>query len=120
MLFMRIIISCTFGEDLSDTDISLIENGREVKSTFGQAMRNNLMSLIRRMNHPQLILFPETSPLYLFKSHRDDLKNAKRIRDFVESIINQRKVELSSRDSSLVKGGLITLLIQDEVFANKP
>ena len=118
-LFLRIIISCTFGEDISDKEFMYLENGVEIKTNFGYALRNNLQSLLNRQVHPQILFFPETWPLYLVKKHRDDFENARRIRALVTSIILKRKEEMRV-NPSLDKGDLISILLQDDTFTKTP
>ena len=80
-----------FGDDLSERTLEYIINGEEKTVNLAFALRDNFNKLILRQYSPQVIFFPETFKLYLYKNDRNDLKNAKKIRDFMAEIINRRK-----------------------------
>ena len=80
-----------FGEDLSERTLQYIINGEEKTVNLAFALRENFNNLVYRQFSPQMIFFPETFKLYLTKNDRNDLKNAKKLRDFIAEIINKRK-----------------------------
>jgi hypothetical protein len=73
--FVKIILTCAFGTDLSDKELVYYENGRKTTKTVPFILRNVFHNFLMRWHTLQIFLFPETVHWYLFPSDRENRYN---------------------------------------------
>ncbi len=64
-IFARIILSCAFGEDISEEKIMIETNGKIEYQPLSTAFRNVFQALLYRWVSLQIVLFPESHEYYL-------------------------------------------------------
>ncbi len=79
-LFARIILSCAFGEDISEKLIMIETDGVVTHERLASAFRNQLERTLFRQFGLQLVLLPYSYNYYLSSKDRETKRNCDRIR----------------------------------------
>ena len=94
-LIQNIFLTIALGKDISDMEIDYWDDGSLVKRTFISALNDTFNNLaLRQLNHPQFLLFPNSSDWYLTLEHRQYLHNAIDLRQIINEVIIKRELEL--------------------------
>ena len=109
--FVKIILTCAFGEDLSDVKIEYIENGKKGLKPVSFVLRETFHKCLKRWHTLQLCIFPETVHWYLFASDRENRYNIEKLRELFAGVVKRRR-EGGNKD----KHDLLAILLSDELF----
>mmetsp|Transcript_30638 Transcript_30638/g.30115 ORF Transcript_30638/g.30115 Transcript_30638/m.30115 type:complete len:93 (+) Transcript_30638:296-574(+) len=80
-LLVKVILTCAFGEDISDYQIEYVEGFSTTKKSLGYALRDVFHKCIYRLHTAQLCIFPETVHWYLTPWDRHNRSNIYRLRE---------------------------------------
>ena len=119
LMTSRILLMCALGVDCSEHPVNFWENGIKMKKQVAFSLRVTFSNLVNRIVSPHIVLFPALASYHITSFERDQARNAKALRDFVEVIINERR-EAIKKDPELAKAGdFLTILVADEHFKDR-
>jgi len=114
--FIKVILVCGFGVDLTDEMLDYIEDGVDTKKTLPYVLRNVFHESLMRWPGLQLSIFPETVSWYLSAHDRETRKNIETMRALFLTVVQKRREEIKKDPESLNRGDLLTILLTDELF----
>ena len=119
LMTSRILLMCALGVDCSEDPVDFWENGIKMEKSVAYSLRVTLANLVSRFGSFHLVFFPFLASYYITSFEKDQARNSKALRDFVEVIINKRREEIK-KDPELAKAGnFLTILIADEHFKDR-
>jgi len=114
-MLMKIILACAFGRKNENPLIKYRLNGVDTLLPLGQVISLNTPRVMNREFQLYLILFPELFTFYLSREDKEILFNARQVRAYIRSLIEERAKEMDGGK----EGDLLGILLQDEeVFAH--
>jgi len=85
--FIKIILTCAFGEDLSEKNLVYYENGVKTEKTVAFVLRNSFHLCMRRWHTLQISIFPESVFWYLSSHDREVRRNIYTMRSMFLEVV---------------------------------
>ena len=82
-IFVRILLMCALGEDVSRQSIDYWVNGKCEKVKVSYSLRETFGALIDRMANPHIFFFPFFANIYITPYERDIKANALALRELM-------------------------------------
>ena len=90
-IFVRILLMCATGEDISEMIIDYRSGGKIEKKSLPFVLRDNFGKSLDRINAPHVALMPYFANIYISSSERDLVSNCNTIREVFIDIVNKRR-----------------------------
>jgi len=117
-VFVRILLMCALGEDVSKQEVDYWENGKCTKRSVSFVLRETFAKLIERAYMPSLFFFPFLANVFLTPHERGVKANALTLRTLIQGIVDRRR-DAIAKDESLKKAGdFLTILLIEPFFEN--
>ena len=117
-VFIRILLMCALGEDVSTQEIDYWENSKCTKRSVSFVLRETFAKLIERMALPSLFFFPFLANVFLTPHERDVKANALTLRTLIQGIVDRRRAAIAKDESLKKAGDFLTILLIEPFFAN--
>ena len=117
-IFVRILLMCALGEDISQKQVDYWQNGKLQKQSVSFVLRETFAKLIERMALPSVFFFPIFNNLFLTPHERDLKANATTLRTLIQSIVTRRRQEIAKDPSLKEAGDFLTILLTEDFFMN--
>ena len=82
-MFVRILLVCGLGEDVSEYQIDYWVGGKLTKVNVGYSLRETLHKLFDRITYPHIFFFPFMINYFITPADRDVKANATLLRNLV-------------------------------------
>ena len=112
---IKILLMCSFGEDISETEIDYYMNGRKTRQTVAFVLREVFHKCIDRLTSAQIVFFPSTAHWYVTPWDRENRANIYRLRELLFTLVQKRREEMKN-GTYIDKGDLLAILLQDKLF----
>ena len=115
-MFVRILLVCALGEDVSQEQINYWENGKLTKVNVAYSLRETFHQLIERMSHPHVFFFPFMANVFLTPGERAVKANAGYLRELIGQIVDRRRAAIEKDPTLKEAGDFLTLQLTEPFF----
>jgi len=113
-ILVKVILSCTFGEEFGDSEIEFYQNGIKTKGTVAMVVRELFNNLVKRQLSIQLLFFPSSTNWYLTPRDRENKRNIDAFRKVLAASVQKRREAMKKEPNNSGKGDLLSILLTDE------
>lgn len=93
-LYIRVLLRCSFGEDLSNREIEYYIKGQKTIQKVDFALREVWHNCIERLVSPQVVLFPNSASYHISSFDRENKRNIYAIRKLIHEIVDKRREDM--------------------------
>lgn len=111
----RVLLSCAFGSDLTKVSLQYENNGVTTMEPVQKILAESFHRCMIRKLDLQIILFPDSHWIHYKADDRENLRNIRRLREFMNELVENRKKE-AKQDNYVEKGDLLSTLLSMEFF----
>lgn len=114
ILHQKILLKVAFGFDFADVLLDYEHEGKIEKKSVGWIAVTVFHECMNRLTSPHIILFPFLCDWYFTPYERTIVRNCKRLRNFLSTIVQERRAAVKAgKDSG---SDLLGILLTDENF----
>ena len=117
-MFVRILLICALGEDVSQHQIDYWKHGKLIKVSVAYSLRETLHQLVDRLMHPHVFFFNFLANVFLTPAERGVKANAGYLRELIKEIVERRRAAIAKDPSLKEAGDFLTILLTEPFFMN--